>query len=119
MSETNICEKCGAEMLPIDPTNPVGLKCPNCGWGWAITFIDPIYNDQINYSVFLLEGNEQTKENIKVVSKVTNLNMLQARKIIESTPYEIFSGKAVNVKAVIELLRTQSLSFKVEPEFPY
>ena len=119
MSEKIICEKCGAEMLPIESNNPVGLKCPNCVWGWATTFIDPIYNDQTNYSVFLLEGNEQTKEKIKVVSKITNLNMLQAIKIFESTPYEIFSGKAVNVKAAIELLRTQSLNFKVEPEFPY
>ena len=45
MTDKIICEKCGAEMLPIDQNKPVGMTCPNCGWGWATTYIEPIIED--------------------------------------------------------------------------
>lgn len=47
MNKEYICEKCGTEMVPIDKKIPVGLTCPNCGWGWATTYIDPIIEDDI------------------------------------------------------------------------
>ena len=42
MNDKCICEKCGAEMKPLSDFSPVGMTCPNCGWGWATTYIDPI-----------------------------------------------------------------------------
>ena len=45
MSEKVFCEKCGAEMHPIDPAKPIGMICPKCGWGWATSYIDPIAED--------------------------------------------------------------------------
>ena len=47
MNKEYICEKCGTEMVPIDKKIPVGLTCPNCGWGWATTYIDPIIEDDM------------------------------------------------------------------------
>ena len=42
MNDAIICEKCGNEMKPLSEIYPIGMTCPNCGWGWATTYIEPI-----------------------------------------------------------------------------
>ena len=44
-AEEILCPTCGAEMRLIDPVKDVGMICPNCGWGWATSDIDPILDD--------------------------------------------------------------------------
>jgi hypothetical protein len=51
-----ICEKCGAEMKPLSDIYPVGMTCPNCGWGWATTYIDPINLDESDYHIILVSS---------------------------------------------------------------
>ncbi len=119
MIDKIICEKCGAEMLPIDPNKPVGMTCPNCGWGWATTYIDPEQEDDTVYIVSLSEGNVASGAAIKAVSKITNKNFVQAKRIIENSPVDIYAGNAVKVKDVLLMLEPLSLAYDVTPEFPY
>lgn len=119
MIDKIICEKCGAEMLPIDPNKPVGMTCPNCGWGWATTYIDPEQEDDTVYVVSLSKGNIATRAAIKAVSKITSKNFIQAKRIIENSPVDIYTGNAVEVKDVLLLLESLSLAYGITPEFPY
>ena len=81
MSEIIKCEKCGAVMCPIDPSKPVGMTCPNCGWGWATTYVDPMLDDNTIYKVSLSNGNKASKSAIKAVAKVSGKNFIQAKRI--------------------------------------
>ena len=119
MNEKIICEKCGAEMRSIDPNKPVGMTCPNCGWGWATTYIDPFLEDETVYVVSLAKGNAVTREAIKAVAEITGKNYVQAKRMIENSPAEVYAGKAAKVKDVLILLEMQSLAYTVAPEFPY
>ena len=119
MNDKIICEQCGAEMIPIDPNKPVGMTCPNCGWGWATTYIDPIQEDDVIYIISLCEGNIANREAIKAVAKISNKNFVQAKRMIEIAPVDIFSGKAFQVKEILGLLDSLSLAYHVNPEFPY
>ena len=118
MNEKIICEKCGAEMLPIDPYKPVGMRCPKCGWGWATTYIDPIKEDTTAYTVVLLADNLQSKESIKTIAGIAGISFLQAKKMIENAPTSLFVGKAVTVKEVIATLDASAINYQVIPKFP-
>lgn len=119
MSEIIICEKCGAEMLPIDPHKPIGMKCPKCGWGWATTYIEPIKEDTTDYTIVLLANNVPSKESIKTIAGIVGKSFLQAKKMIENAPTSLFVGKAVTVKEVIATLEGSSINYQIEPNFPY
>ena len=99
MSDKCICEKCGAEMKPLSELYPIGMTCPNCGWGWTTTYIDPINLDENDYRMILVSS-ENSLSNIKLVSETANCNYVEAKKLIEKPHVEIFCGKAVEVKKI-------------------
>ena len=119
MTDNIICEKCGSVMEPIDPVHPVGMTCPNCGWGWATSFIDPILDDPTEYVITLLDGNTTIKETLKTVAKLANCNLIQAKRLIENAPAEIMRSKAPEIKEAMRVLEADALHFSVAPSFPY
>ena len=106
-------------MQPIDILKPVGMKCPKCGWGWATTYLEPIKEDATDYRVVLLAGNIPSKESIKTIAGIAGISFLQAKKMIENAPINLFVGKAVMVKDVIAALDELSINYRVNPRFPY
>ena len=97
---------------------PIGMTCPNCGWGWATTYIEHINLDESDYHV-ILAASDNSLNSIKTVSEVANCNYVEAKKLIKNAPIEIFCGKAVEVKAIKEKLVAAGVNFRIEPEFPY
>jgi hypothetical protein len=96
-------------MLPIDPNHHAGMICPKCGWGWATSFIEPIAEDAVDYTVILLAENVPTKETIKTVAGIAGINYLQARRMIKTAPQKLFVGKAMSVKSVLTALEASSI----------
>lgn len=119
MNDKIICEKCGAEMVPIDPNKPVGMTCPNCGWGWATTYIDPVFEDPSIYEITIDAGNFASTTNIKAVSKIAGVNYIEAKRMIENAPSIILSGMAIKIKDAIKILSCASMDFTITPDFPY
>ena len=114
-----ICEKCGAEMQPIDPNLHCGMTCPQCGWGWATSPYDPMLEDDTEYSIMLLAGNDRSEDVVKAISQLTVQNYLNSRKMIIDAPLVIYSGRAEQVKDLIEKLDLAAILYEINPEFPY
>lgn len=117
MSEKTICEKCGTEMLPIDPCKPVGMKCPKCGWGWATTYIEAIEQDQTLYTMSI-DKQDPLIDAVKLVAEVFSCNFLEARKSLIDGTFNV-SGRACDIQKKAALLKKGNVSFRIEPEFPY
>lgn len=113
-----LCEKCGHEMTSFREGHDCGMICHNCGWGVATTYIDPINLDENDYRMILVSS-ENSLSNIKLVSETANCNYVEAKKLIEKAPVEIFCGKAVEVKTIKEKLEAANIEIRIEPEFPY
>ena len=116
--EKIVCEKCGAEMHIVRDSYQMGMKCPNCGWGWVTTYNEPI---EVDYSVYhvVLDSKDSSLANVKLVASIVNCNYLWAKRIIENSPSEIFSGKAVDVREIRDRLVQAGVAFRIEPDFPY
>lgn len=119
MTDKTICEKCGAEMVPIDTDKPIGMKCPECGWGWVTSYIEPKLEDVTVYTIFLEQGNEPDTEAIKAISKVANCNLMQAKALITRSPQKLAEGRAVDIDNYAGLLNKASVKYCIEPEWPY
>ena len=116
--EKIVCEKCGAEMHIVRDSYQMGMKCPNCGWGWVTTYNEPI---EVDYGVYrvILDSKDTSLANVKLVASIVNCNYLRAKRIIENAPSEIFSGKAVDVREIRDRLVQAGMAFRIEPDFPY
>ena len=116
--EKIVCEKCGAEMYDIQTSYTLGMKRPDCGWGWVTQYNEPI---EVDYSVYhvVLDSKDSSLVNVKLVASIVNCNYLRAKRIIENSPSEIFSGKAVDVREIRDRLVQAGVAFRIEPDFPY
>lgn len=112
------CKKCNAEMVYFKDGNSCGWNCPKCGNGFVTSFIDDLQADESIYTI-ILKGNEsETVENLKVISKIASISILEAKKL-GSSGGMLFKGKAVDVKDKIILLDQHEINYDVDPEFPY
>ena len=91
MNDKCICEKCGVEMKPLSEIYPIGMTCPNCGWGWATTYIDPINLDESDYQMILVSS-ENSFSNIKIISEIANCNYIDAKKKIGENNDEVMQA---------------------------
>ncbi len=119
MIEKVYCEKCGSEMISIDNKKPIGMNCPNCGWGWASSYINEIDLDEKIYEIILLEGNEISNATVRAISIVTNTNYLNSRKILMKGDSTLIQGNARQIKEFASILETNNIKYKIVPEYPY
>ena len=96
------------------------LTCQRCGYGLASTWIDPIYEDETDYTLTLLPGNAPEKTLLQAISKTCGCNFLEARKIIaSSTPTPIATEKAPEMKRIIERFESCRDACCITPDCPY
>lgn len=117
-----LCEQCGAKLEADYPEGLIGtysLTCPNCGWGLVTTYCDPIVTDPTVYQIILLEGNDTSVKVIKAVNQVSHLALSKARQSIENAPQVIFTGDALEVHDMKEILDKETVLYKIEPDYPY
>ena len=119
MTEKILCEKCGAEMIPIDSSKPIGMKCPECGWGWVTTYIEPKFEDETVYSIFLEQGNEPDVKTVKTVAKVAGCNFIQSKTIIAKAPQKLAEGQAADIEKFVASLDEASIKYYIVPNWPY
>ena len=119
MGKENKCQKCGAETeYRIEGSNE-GFFCTKCDWSVLTTHMPKIAQDITNYKVFLSAANFKNKDHVRVVSKVANKNLLQARKMIQERRPVLFEGEAMDVNKVRNALKSAGVRYEIEPTFPY
>ncbi|MCQ2555455.1 MAG: hypothetical protein MJ171_07370 [Clostridia bacterium] len=124
-----ICEKCGTEMKKIERELSKGMECPNCGWGWITTDLEPILTDDTEYVIWLCQGNESCTSNIKLIAEIANLNYVQAKKLLCSNHTELLYkaidvsaatiSKAQRVQEIAKRLSEAGILFEITPDFPF
>ena len=119
MSKITLCEKCGSVMVPVSDENNLGMICPNCGYGYVTSYIEPIYEDQQEYEIVLTDGNTITKENFSLIQSLTGKNMIEIKLLFDNATYSLFKGSAPEVKKLKEKLDNLKMKFEIIPEFKY
>ena len=113
-----ICDKCNTEMVYFEEGLSCGWTCPKCGNGLVTTNANSLQLDQQIYTINLTPCSDASVEDYKVVAKIGNLSLINAKKLIE-TGGVIVEGRALRIKQDYDLLKATSLAFDITPEFPY
>ncbi len=53
------------------------------------------------------------------MAKITGINVIGVKKLIENVPAILFTGKAPEIKTVIEKLKETDIDYHIEPDFKY
>ncbi len=114
-----LCEKCGHEMTSFREGHDCGMICHTCGWGWATSYFDPYETDRTEYHILLAASYKPLIADIRVVSEIANCNYIEAKKLIENAPVEIYCGQAMDIMKIRERLDSAGIKFVIKPEFPY
>lgn len=114
-----LCEKCKSSMVPIRRNSVQGVSCPSCGWEVVTTYIEPIYLDIIEYSIYINDVMNIQRDQIRAVSRIADVNYLTARHMLEKGNMCILKAKAIDIKTAINELKNAGIPFEVTPEFFY
>ena len=84
MEKKNKCDICGKELIPIIEGHSLILTCSEHGGRIATTYFSDMELDSTNYEIFLQPNNIVNKDNIKIVSEISNLNFLESKIITKN-----------------------------------
>ena len=116
--ENIACEKCSHIMVKYKTDTCEGMKCPNCGWGWVTTRDDLISLDETLYNIKIDCRIKPSNEQLKVLSSVLNVNYLAINKLLKEGNIS-FSGKAIEIKDKLVVLKNSGICFSIFPDFKY
>lgn len=114
------CPKCGSQLDEKQDGSSSVVRCVNCGYSVATTSISQIYEDETEYSIILQKNNRINKDTIMLLMNVAGLNISMAADIMKNKcPYELFNGKAVEIKEISEKLKDKGIIYEIVPKFPW
>ncbi len=123
------CSRCGQEIISIIEGRTLALNCSKHGVLAVTSYFSDMELDSTNYEIFLQPNNIVNKENIKIISKITSLNFLESKKLLESkTAVSIYRvedeaareiSKPEAILKIARKLKELSLDFYITPEFKY
>lgn len=114
------CEFCGGKLKSLILGNLSGLFCDNCQqWAVVTTYIPQINLDENLYKIYLVNKEKADRSNIKLIANISNINFLEAKKLLDNSNSIIYEGKAIEVVKIIKELKKAKLEFKCIPEFPW
>ena len=113
-----LCNKCNNEMVYFKRGQSCGWTCPKCGSGIVTSYVDEIQMDTTIYTLTLKPSNNACADDYKVVAKLCNSPILEAKKKTESGCI-LARGLATKIKECIKKLDGTSLSYEISPDFPY
>lgn len=113
------CENCGTEMTYFREGSTQGYRCKNCGQEVVSTIIDSIVDDTTKYTVRLALGNQSDMESIKALSQFGRMNFLQAKEALQKGDVFLAEGEAIDIKQMVDGLRTSGIIIDIQPPYPY
>ena len=116
-----VCEECMGKMTRfIDAEHGTqGWRCAVCGWSVVTTYIEDIYCDATEYSLYIKNVSEIDIEKIRLVAKFAHVNFLTAKELLEKEEVCILKAQAPEMKDAVSKLQDQDIEFYVDPLFKY
>ena len=115
----NKCPKCGKKLLMRIEGSTQIIECSSCSYSVATSYIDPIYEDEQKYTIVLDKYQSSDRKGYSSLAKIIGTNVIGVKRLIENVPVEIFSGKAPEIKTVIDKLKEIEIDYHIEPDFKY
>ena len=114
MDEKIICQKCGRSMTTFHERGSIGMKCPNCGWGWVTSMAALSYDPQ-KYHITIAPCAAPNVISIKAMSQACACNFLEAReKLLHGHTFtELSSADAAKISGT---LKSGHIAFELMPE---
>lgn len=113
------CEVCGARLEYRIEESLQGLFCTQCDWSVVTTYIPQIYQDLTQYKMYLCCTSSHNVEQLKAISTVANINLIQARKISQENQPLILEGKAPQISEARKIFDSFFVTYTIKPQFPY
>ncbi|WP_408951234.1 hypothetical protein [Lysobacter sp. Hz 25] len=118
-SKKHGCEKCGGLTETRKDGSVEGIYCTVCDWAMVTTSIPAISRDTGIYEVRVVGGDFTDNNQVKIISRVSGVNFLDARKLLAAKGSLVFRGRADKVFEVREALRAGSIPCEISPSFNY
>lgn len=106
-------------MVRYKENNTQGWKCTACGNGIYTSYFDEIDSDPTEYSLVIAGTRDVTTEKIQYISKISNINFIEAKNILSKGNNSEIKAKAPLMKEIIIRLRELDIDYSVTPEFKY
>jgi hypothetical protein len=114
-----VCEQCGGVALGFREERTDGIRCTQCDWSVATTYMSPIQLDRTIYEVRIDHGNYRDTQQVKAIAHVMGSNLLNARELLQSNRPIVFRRDASHVAQVRGSLVAAGLIVAIQPEFPW
>ena len=112
------CLRCGLEAEVKSGDSEIIMKCPKCGWAAVTTYMPEIEDDLTKYGIIIEQGNTVDVELIKLVSRISGMNVLEARKLLRNGGLMV-KDCAIIIKEIITELDMAAIEYRIDPPFPY
>lgn len=112
------CPICGSQLVEIRNSSSIEIKCTKCDYSVVTTDISLIYEDEIEYDIYLLNGEIIDQKVIVFAKNILNISSIEALKLLKSEGnIKLYSGYAVEVKSIKEKLDKLNAKYKIVPEY--
>lgn len=116
---SDYCPDCGGKLESFIEGRCMGYRCPGCGLAVVTTYTPPILEDERDYAVTLLPGNDINPRVLKSVSRLMECNHIVAKRLILEAIHDIFVGHAPDVLEKRLTLESAGVLVTITPDFPY
>jgi DNA-directed RNA polymerase subunit RPC12/RpoP len=117
--ESFSCPRCGNQTEKINKGRAIGTGCPQCGWSVVTTYTHPIDQDVELYEVGIRRMDHPNENQIKIISNLSGINFLQARKKIKEGGSILFQINARQTFSIKAMLVDTGLSPIINPDFKW
>lgn len=115
-----ICPICGNTIIEEVEGSSLIIKCTKCDYSVATSNISLIYEDETIYTVTIEKGNGVKMDVITKLKSITGLSTSKMLNIIKAgCPYDLYAGKAVEVKELKSKLESANIKFSIKPNFQW
>jgi hypothetical protein len=113
------CPDCDTILEDFIEGSSMGQRCPNCGWSLVTMYTPPILEDNREYAITLLAGNDASPAVLKAISHLMGCYYITARRLVLEAPKVLFAGHASDILGWKTKLESAGVLIAITPEFPY
>ncbi len=84
-----------------------------------ITTDIPMLRDRTIYRLYIKKEEKNDINEIKAISKICNINYIEARKKLLEQIVFVAEGDAYEMKDLLQIIGRYEVSYEIKPQYPY